>query len=88
MVTAKQSPMLLYLIMLLGLVLGFLYNSQTDPASEVTPVPANLQLTSLKGLESLRIDYAALQSEAFKSLRVYGELPVQPAAGGKTNPFQ
>lgn len=80
--------MLLYLIMVLGLVLGFLYNSQTDPASEVVPVPANLQLTSLKGLENLRIDYAALQSEAFKTLRVYGELPVRPEAGGKTNPFQ
>jgi len=88
MATAKQSPMLLYLIMMLGLVVGFLYNSQADPASEVTPVPANFQLISLKGLENLRIDYTALQSEAFRSLRTYGELPVQAGSGGKTNPFQ
>jgi hypothetical protein len=88
MASVKQSPLLFYLIMLLGLVAGFLYNMQSDPAASVPPVPAALQLTSLRGLENLRIDYALLESEQFRQLQVYGELPVQTGTGGKDDPFQ
>jgi hypothetical protein len=84
----KQSPLLLYLIMVLGLVLGFLYNSQTDPAAEVTPVPIDLQLTTLQSLDGLKIDYALLESEQFRQLRVFGQLPVDPNGGGKEDPFR
>lgn len=88
MASGKQSGLILYLIMMLGLVLGFLYNNQTDPAASVPPIPNNFQLTSLKGLDGLKIDYTALESDQFKQLRVFGSLPVQPDTGGKTNPFQ
>jgi hypothetical protein len=88
MASPRQSQALYYLIMLLGLVGGFLYNSQRDPAADVTPVPPALQITSLRGLETLRIDYAVLESDQFRQLQVYGELPVDPGTGGKDDPFQ
>ncbi len=88
MASAKQSPLILYLVMLLGLVLGYLYNSQSDPAAAVPGVPANLQLTSLKGLDGLKIDYTVLESDQFQQLRVFGQIPVQVGSGGKENPFQ
>jgi len=88
MPSLKQSPVLLYLIMLLGFVLGFLYNSQTDPTASVPAVPAQFQLTSLQGLQNLKIDYSVLASDQFKQLRIFGQLPVQVSGGGKSDPFQ
>ena len=84
----KQSPLLLSLVMLLGFVMGFVYNSQLDPSGAVSPVPPKLELTSLRGLESLKINYSVLTSSQFQQLRVFGELPVKAPAGGKSNLFQ
>ena len=84
----KQSPIILYLIMLLGVVLGFLYTSQVNPAAQVPPVPANYELTSMRGLDTLKIDYSMFSSEQFQQLRIFGSLPVQPQSGGKTDPFR
>jgi hypothetical protein len=84
----RQSPLVLYLIMILGFVMGFLYNSQTDPAADITPVDSRWQLSSLKGLDTLRVDYSVLQSAQFKALQVFGQLPVVPTGGGKNDPFQ
>jgi hypothetical protein len=84
----KQSPVLLYLIMLLGFVLGFLYNSQLDPSAAVEPISPRFLLTSLRGLEGLKIDYAMLTSPQFQSLRVFGQLPVPVQPGGKDDPFR
>ncbi|HTP56813.1 MAG TPA: hypothetical protein VMJ72_00850 [Candidatus Paceibacterota bacterium] len=84
----KQSPVLLYLIILLGFVLGFLYTSQTDPTASVPVVPARDQLTTLQGLANLKIDYSLLTSSQFQQLQVFGELPVQPQGGGKDDPFR
>ncbi|MCC6934415.1 MAG: hypothetical protein IT406_01835 [Candidatus Yanofskybacteria bacterium] len=85
--TTKQNSSLLYLIMLLGFVLGFLYNSRLDPTAGVPPVDGRHQLTSLRGLESARIDTSFLSSEQFKELRIFGSLPVQPVGNGKSDPF-
>jgi hypothetical protein len=85
---AKPSPLLAYLIMLLGVVTGYFYNSQTDPATYVTPLNPELQVVSVQELDGLTIDYALLESEQFMQLRVIGELPVNPGSGGKENPFQ
>lgn len=88
MPSLKQSPVILYLIMLLGFVLGFLYNSQLDPTAAVPPIPNKFQLASLQGLQNLKIDYSILTSEQFQQLRVFGELPVRAQGGGKSDPFQ
>lgn len=84
----QQSKLLLYLIMLLGLVMGYLYSSQSDPAAVVPVLDVRLQLTSLVGLKTANIDTSILTNPAFSSLRVFGQLPVQPSGGGRDNPFQ
>lgn len=88
MVSTQQSKILLYLIMALGLVMGFLYSSGSDPSASIPSLDIRLQTTSLQPLRSVHIDASILQTEAFTSLRVFGSLPVQSAAGGKSDPFR
>ena len=85
---ASQSKILLYLIMALGLVLGFLYSSGTDPLASIPAIDPAFQLATVQSLESARIDDSLITDATFTSLRVFGSLPVKPEAGGKTNPFQ
>lgn len=84
----SQSKLLLYLIMLLGLVMGYLSNSQSDPTTVVPVLDSRLQLTSLAALKSVSIDDSILKDAGFSSLRVFGELPVRSSGGGRDNPFQ
>jgi hypothetical protein len=84
----KQSSLILYLVVLLGFVVGFLFNNQSDPTANVPTLDARFQLTSLRGLERVRIDDSLLQTEQFKALRIFGQLPVQAVGGGKSDPFQ
>ncbi len=84
----QQSKLLLYLIMLLGLVMGYLFSSQSDPAAVVPVLNTRLQLSSLASLKNVAIDESILTNELFTSLRIFGQLPVQPAGGGRDNPFQ
>lgn len=84
----QQSKLLLYLIILLGLVMGFLYSNQNDPTASVPTLDARLQLSTLAGLKNVKIDDSILTSAAFTSLKVFGQLPVQPSGSGRDNPFQ
>lgn len=88
MADLKQSPVILYLIILLGLVAGYLYNSQVDVTASVPPVPAKDQLTTLQPFANLKIDYSLLTSTQFQQLQVFGELPVPTDAAGKDDPFR
>lgn len=76
------------LIVLLGFVLGWFYNSQVDTTIDIEPVPINYQLGTLANLEKIDIDYSALTSDQFQELQVFGDLPVNPQAGGKADLFQ
>lgn len=74
--------------MLLGLILGYMYSSSSDPSAAVPPLEQKFQLSSLQALQGARVDSAMLKDETLTSLRVFGSLPVKPEAGGKSNPFQ
>jgi len=88
MAGSRQSSLILYLIMVFGFALGWLYVGQSDQSALAPQVPAALQLTTLKQVQNLKIDFSILSDPQFRALRAYGELPVQPGAGGKENPFQ
>jgi hypothetical protein len=88
MATVKSSPIILYLIVILGAVLGWLYNNSVDPSADVPAIAVANQMVSLRGLDSLNIDYSLMDTAQFQALRVYGELPVRAEGGGSSNPFQ
>lgn len=88
MATTSQSKLLIYLIMVLGLIMGFLYSGSSDPAAAVPALDPSFQLTSLQPLQGARIDSAILSDPALSSLQVFGSLPVKPDTGGKSDPFQ
>ena len=88
MASARQSPIILYLIMVFGFALGWLYVGQTNPSESVPQIPPALQLTTLRPVQNLRINFSLLSDPQFLQLRAYGELPVDAGAGGKVDPFQ
>jgi hypothetical protein len=88
MAQPQQSKLLLYLIMMLGLVLGYLYVGMDDPALAVPALLPELQVASVQSLQSAKVDDSILSSDGFKSLKVFGSLPVPTDAGGKSDPFQ
>lgn len=88
MATQRSSPLLAFLIITAGFVLGYVYESQLDTSADILPLNPQYQVSSLKGLEHLSINYSFVTSDAFTSLKVFGELPVVPGTGGNHNPFQ
>ncbi len=88
MITQRQDKLLVYLIMILGLLLGFLYSNGSDPMQNVPVLDLKLQTNALQSLRSISIDTKVLENSVFKSLRVFGSLPVQPTIGGTSNPFE
>ncbi len=84
----RQSKLLLYVIILAGLVSGYLFSSQNDPAAAVPELDARLQISTMSGLKDVTIDESILTDATFTSLRVFGELPVRPTGDGRDNPFQ
>ena len=83
----SQSKLILYLILLLGFVGGYLYNANLDHTSSIAPLPSGVTATGLDSLETLRINYAVLQNAEFGALRIFGEFPVPTTATGKQNIF-
>jgi hypothetical protein len=73
---------------LVSFVMGYLYTMQFDAAAAVPVLDNRFQISSLKNLESARIDTSIFSSEQYKALRVFGSLPVVPGTGGKDNPFR
>lgn len=84
----QQGKLIVYLIMILGLVLGFLYTSGSDPTASVPALDLDLQVAALQGLQDAHIDDTIRTADTFTSLQVFGSLPVQTTAGGKSDPFQ
>lgn len=84
----RQSALLGYLIMALGLMGGFLYYSQLDFSSDVPAIEQRHQMANMKGLENIKIDYRILQNDEFQQLRIFGQILVKPQGNGKENPFQ
>ena len=88
MANPSQTKLILYLIILMGLVGGFLFNGQSDPSEAVAPQPQDISSADLNAFSSLKVDYTVLQDERFIDLRIFGEFPIPTSAPGKSNPFQ
>ncbi|MEK7589327.1 MAG: hypothetical protein AAB479_01705 [Patescibacteria group bacterium] len=82
----QQNKLILYLVIILGFAGGYYYYSQSGSDYVVAPLPQEGR-DDIKVFEHLKIDFALLQNPAYKSLRLYGEFPVNPGVRGKNDPF-
>lgn len=77
--------MILLLVAVIGLAAGyFVYRSMG--AYTVLPAPA-AGAEAFAQLKGLTTDFSVLQDERFRSLQIFGESPVNPGIGGKSDLF-
>ena len=88
MKSSSTNPFILGLIIMLGVIAGYVYHSQAGgDASYDIPLPASAQDTVFLKFKDLRLDFSVLQKEPFTDLNAIGEFPIQPGATGKEDPF-
>ena len=84
----SSLPMIL---VLLALIAGFVFYFQIIRPGQVNQygIPPDVQREVLKFrvFKNLQLDFSVFERADFKSLRVFGEVPVKPAPGGKQDLF-
>lgn len=80
------NKFILLLIILVGAFGGYVYYTNVYE-EESFPLPPAVQKGDLASFKNISIDLSVLESEVYRSLRVFGELPVNPSAAGKSDPF-
>lgn len=94
----RQKILIVVLIIILIAIAAILYyvffGGGTLPAPVITPsglLPAPLQpqptVSIEKQIESIKLDSSILDSSLFKSLKIYGEIPIKIESFGRDNPF-
>lgn len=80
-----QSKVILGFIIFIGFAVGYLYYSQT---SETIVSTGTVSLDpDLEYFQNTKLDFSILEDERYKSLEVYGEVPVDPGVTGRKNIF-
>lgn len=79
------------ILILLALIAGFLFYFQIIRPGEINEyeIPSNVQREVLifRAFKDLQLNFSFFERPDFKNLRIFGEVPVKPAAGGKTDLF-
>jgi len=79
------------LLILLALIFGFVFYFQIIKPGQVNqyeiPVDIQKELIRFRAFKDLRLDFSLFESAEFKSLRIFGEVPVKPLPGGKQDLF-
>ena len=79
-----QSKVILGFIIFMGLAAGYLYYGQTSDTLVAEPVELD---SSLQAFSNITVDLSILDDERYKSLEIFGEIPVNPGITGKRNIF-
>ncbi|MBP6886176.1 MAG: hypothetical protein KBC02_02960 [Candidatus Pacebacteria bacterium] len=88
MPSTSENRVLPLVIIAFGFIAGYFFASGSDPAAGVAPLESKYQVSALQSLRDARIDTAILSSTVFRSLRVFGTMPVIPNAEGKRSLFE
>ncbi len=75
------------LIVLLGFGAGFVYHAQFSVPSSVAASPFAGKRDDLASFKDFTLKTDVLDSDTYRSLQVFGELPVSTGTPGKQNPF-
>lgn len=90
MAPIKENPsrVIPIAIMVLGIIAGYLFYSLTIKGNNVgIPPPAAAQDDTLSKFKDISLDFSIFDDLRFKSLKIFGELPVQPGATGRVDIF-
>lgn len=81
----QTSNVLLVLLILIGLVGGYIYYSQiaSSDTEAIPPMPED----TLSVFKEIILDFEIFNRIDFKNLKIIGESPVRPDPGGKTDLF-
>jgi len=71
-------------IIFLGFAMGYLYYSQVSETLTVEPIEID---PSLQVFSDIIADFSILDDERYKSLEIFGEIPVNPSITGRRNIF-
>ena len=80
--------MILFAITVFGLFAGYFYYSQVlqDKTLPITTVNVPVDDNFVK-LKQLKLDFSGLDNLTFKTLKIFGESPVQPGLTGRVDVF-
>jgi hypothetical protein len=90
MAPVKENPNLIIPIALvaLGIIAGYLFYSQSLKGDALDiPPPAISSDQTLSKFKSLNLDFSVFDDFKFRSLKVFGESPVQPGPTGRVDIF-
>ena len=71
-------------IVFIGFAVGYLYYGQTSETLVVETIELDPRLQIFS---DITVDYSILDDERYKSLEIFGEIPVNPDITGKRNIF-
>jgi hypothetical protein len=82
------SKLYLLLIVLIGLIGGYVFYGQIiKPSEEAVPPPAVDKQDNLNSFRNMKIDFTAISDISKKDLIISGEAPVNPGVTGKKDLF-
>jgi hypothetical protein len=90
MVSSKEnsSRVIPIAIIVLGVLGGYIFYSMLIKGSATElPPPAAVQDNTLFKFKDLSLDFSIFDDLRFKSLKIFGESPVQPGQTGRTDIF-
>jgi len=79
-----QSKVMLGFIIFMGLAIGYLYYGQTSETLIVETVELD---AGLQAFADITADFSILDDKRYKSLNIFGEIPINPGITGKRNIF-
>jgi hypothetical protein len=86
----KENPskVILIAIIILGLLGGYLFYYLTIKGTEVKiPAPTISQDDTLSKFKNIDLNFSVFDDFRFKSLKIFGESPVQPGPTGRVDIF-
>jgi len=82
----RTEGLIIFAIIALGLVGGYVYYSSFNENSNKTIEPPIIDGNPRK-FETMKLDFSIFDNISYKGLKIYGESPVQPSEGGKDDLF-
>lgn len=74
-------------IVILAVIIGWLYYSQTTATGYENPPPKGITDPAFMKFKNIRFDFGTLKEGSFANLKTYGEYPIRPDGSGRGDIF-